>query len=64
MYAVTFILFFASGETKQLIETFNYRPTEQDINDVGLELVAEHNAANFLASRGYANYKGEWEDEI
>lgn len=64
MYAVTFILFFASGETKQFIETFSYRPTKQDMNDVGLELVAEHNAVNFTASRGYANYKGEWEDEI
>lgn len=64
MYAVTYILFFASGETKQFIETFSYRPTEQDMNDVGLELVSEYNAVTFSASRGYANYKGEWEDEI
>lgn len=66
-YFVTYTLFFADTDKiaydqKEYVETFNFFPTREDINDVGLELVANYNAYAFTASRGKRNYDGEWID--
>lgn len=60
-YFVTYFLLFKDGSTKELIEKFNYFPSQRDINEVGGELVADYNAISFCSSRGKNGING-WEE--
>ena len=63
-YHVTYILFFKEGvKAKEIVQVFNYFPKLRDINEVGQELMAQHNASNFCASRGRNTENGWVYDE-
>ena len=62
-YHVTYVLFFADKEADIIVQVFNYFPTLHDINEVGCELMAQHKAANFCASRGRNTENGWVYDE-
>ena len=62
IYFVTYILLFADGNTKECVKSFARHPSRHVINEVGDELIAEHNAVNFCASRGKRDWNGKWID--
>jgi len=60
-YYVTYFLKGEDGNCKEYVESFNYFPTQKDIDEVGYEIQKDYGADYIYAARGRQGIDG-WED--
>lgn len=48
VWRVLYVLVDFNGNAEVLSQTFAFNPTKEDINEVGLDLIAEHNCHHFI----------------